>query len=215
MSRKRNTENEEHIGKTAFRLFLENGYHKTTYQTIAEASGNERTVVQLYFPKKDYLIIDFLNKLLDISIEYIDHDMPHAENSFVKLFCVGQIYFSFLMKNQNLTLEVFSDRGITEKILFLNEDWTYNFLRMDPSDKTVELTEDIIMYMGGAYELMYRNIVKGEAVNIPRLLKKVVVGFMTSLGYEPCESEKLLSPYHLTDEIFYDFNSRSIGELLN
>lgn len=215
MSRQKNKQNEEYIAKTAFRLFIQKGYNKTTYQNIADASGNERTIVQLYFPKKELLIIEFLNRLLSLSIEYIDLCFPPMENRFVKLYQIGQIYFAFLIQHPHLTLEVFADRTITEKILFLNEDWAYTFLNTEASCKSENLTEDIVMSMGGAYELIYRNITKGETTNIPRLLRKVVVSFMSSLGYERNDSETLLFKHELGEQTFAEVNSKFITGLLN
>lgn len=214
LSRQKNKQNEEYIAKTAFALFLQKGYNKTTYQKIADATDNERTIVQLYFPKKELLIIEFLNRLLVHSIQYIDNCFPPMENSFVKLYQIGQIYFAFLIQHPNLTLEIFADRTITEKILFLNEDWAYAFLNMDASYKNENLTEDIVMSMGGAYELIYRNITKGDTINIPRLLRKVVVSFMSSLGHERNAAETLLAMHELNEQIFSQSNSRLITDLL-
>lgn len=40
-----------------------------------------------------------------------------------------------------------------------------------------ELSDDIVMIMGGAYELIYRYISKGESLYVPHLLKKIMVSF--------------------------------------
>lgn len=194
---------------------MKKGYNKTTYQDIADASGKERTNIQFYYPKKDLLVVDFLNRLLDHSTEYIKVKNLKTDDNFAGLYTIGQIYFSFLLNHRKLTLEVLSDRTITEKILFLNEDWTYQFLDTDPTIKNEELTEDIVMSLGGAYEVMYRNMVNGKSVNVPRLLKKVVIIFMSSLGYERNLSDSLLSKYNLSEETLSDSNSFLIAALLS
>lgn len=209
MGRPKNTQNRDLIAKTAFNLFLNKGYNKTSYKDIADNSANERTLIQYYFPKKELLIVDFLNKLLSFSEQHIIEKSLKSDNNFVNLYIIGQIHFSFLLMNDEmkiLTLDIVSSRAITKEIVFFNENWVFSFFNMSV-ELNKELSDDIVMIMGGAYELIYRYISKGQSLNVPHLLKKIMISFLTSMGYEKNVSGELLSSYALSEETLCEANS--------
>lgn len=209
MGRPKNTQNRDLIAKTAFNLFVNKGYTKTTYKDIADNSSNDRTLIQYYFPKKELLIVDFLNKLLSISEKYIIEKSLKSDNNFVDLYIIGQIHFSFLLMNDEmkaLTLDIVSNRAITKEIVFFNENWVFSFFNMS-GELNKELSDDIVMIMGGAYELIYRYLSKGESLYVPHLLKKIMISFLTAIGYDNSTSKELLSNYELSEETLCKANS--------
>lgn len=68
-----------HILKTAFKLFRQQGFHNTTTREIAAAANIERGLLHHYFSKKQKIVftlyVDFLDCLLNyISRQYSDKD---------------------------------------------------------------------------------------------------------------------------------------------
>ncbi|AVK49344.1 hypothetical protein AXY43_15800 [Clostridium sp. MF28] len=209
MGRPKNTQNRDLIAKTAFNLFLNKGYNKTSYKDIADNSSNERTLIQYYFPKKELLITDFLNKLLSLSEQYITEKSLKSDNNFINLYIIGQIHFSFLLMNdemKTLTLDIVSNRAITKEIVFFNENWVFSFFNLS-AELNKELSDDIVMIMGGTYELIYRYISKSESLNVPNLLKKIMLHFLTAMGHENSIYRELLSSHALSEETLCEANS--------
>ena len=209
LGRPKNLQTKAYITRAAFELFMQKGYNKTTYKDIAEDSSNDRTLIQYYFPKKNLLIIDFLDKLLKLTENYILEKSLNSDNNYVNFYIIGQIHFSFLLKDEEmkiLMLDIVSDRSITEEIIRLNENWVFSHMHAEQKSKK-DLSDNIVMVMGGAYELVYRYLTESNNIHIPYLLEKIMINFMTGLGYEYSISAQLLSSHALCDMQLREANS--------
>lgn len=209
MGRPKNIQNKNTVAAFAYKLFMQYGYNKTTYKEIANTSGCSQGLVQHYFPNKELLILEFLSKVMSITEKFIIERSFKTDNDFVNLYLIGQIHFSFLLKNREisaLAIDIISSRAITEQMLDFEQNWTFIFLEADPSLKA-EMALNTAIAVGGVYELGYKYLIKGTPINIPDILKKVIINFMSGLGYESWNSDKILSNYALSDEVFSEANA--------
>ncbi|MCD8317095.1 MAG: TetR/AcrR family transcriptional regulator, partial [Eggerthellaceae bacterium] len=69
MGRPKNTELKKRIEETAFRLFTEYGYDKTSYSMIARECGISKNLVQYYFKKKELLATSFMETVINGILE--------------------------------------------------------------------------------------------------------------------------------------------------
>lgn len=194
-----NIENKTEIAQAAFNLFAIKGYKKTTYLDIAKAIGKDRAIVQHYYPKKELFIVDFLNKLMLSTEEYIHLNSLKAKNDYATLYVVGQIYFAFLLMNDGIkefTFDIISDRRNTVNSLLFNLDWVFTFLHVDQQFKH-DVSDNFFMTMGGAYELIYKYILDKEEIYLPRFLERIIISFVAGLNYDSHEVAKTLPKYAL------------------
>lgn len=213
MANKKN-DTKEIIMKTAFRLFYENGYDKTTYQAIGDAIGKKRTIVQHHFPEKSIFPYVFLDRL-NMAIEsYLEDENHIKKNDLSSLYKLGQINFSFLLMDEKMkrfTKELIGKREYTVKLFSQNQNWIFDYfhdtsvLSDIPSN---EIEENYVMVMGGTYEVLFDDLINNKDVKIAELLKKTMVSFFVSIGYDAKEvsnmmSENELSHKELTSAVKY------------
>ncbi|MDR1359073.1 MAG: TetR/AcrR family transcriptional regulator [Coriobacteriales bacterium] len=149
------------IVQTAFRLFIERGYDSTTYECIARESGSKKTNVQYYFPKKWQLFVLFIEKLLDEIVIIVDR-LPRRgrRDDASTLYLIGQIYYAFLLADDNncrLFFEAFFYREVTNELLTSNANWALRSFSLGgnvPEAGDV-LMPAIIVASNGVYDLMY------------------------------------------------------------
>ena len=195
MARPRNLERRGAIELAAHRLFVSTGYSQASYSDIAEASAVDRSLVQYYFPRKAELLVSFLNRVLALAEVSVRERGLDSGGGFTTLFRIGEAYFAFLLQNEarrRLALETFSSREITSELVFLNFEWVTEYLEVPERDPQ-EIEEDFDLVVGGAYELCYRHLNRGENVKSAALVHRMLLAFMTLSGIPPEESEQTLA----------------------
>jgi AcrR family transcriptional regulator len=189
------------ITAAAFRLFMEQGYESTSYQDIARAAGVERNLVQYYFPKKRELIVMFMNKILRLADSAAAKWLSPDDSPFVRLYLTAQAHFGFLLDSRlsELTLDIVSDRQLTDDIIIFDETWLEDALGTMMSGWT-EFSDDMTMAVGGAYELCYRHLSRGETLDATALSKRLMIAFMVSFQFSSDEANALLNRHGLSSE---------------
>lgn len=200
MAKQKNIKTREYILNVAYALFAKQGYEKTTYLEIADASNNTRTRVQYYFPKKEFLAISFFEKLLDESAAYLSQNKKNTGNTFADLYLVGQIFYNFLLNTKNLkqfTLDIISSRALTEEILSFDEKWALDYMNINASTVSEEFSDEVCLGTGGFYELLYRNLKHNKKIDVAKQLGIVIVNLMVRMGYDSNDAKCILSKYEL------------------
>ena len=152
---------EQEILELAFRLFLEKGFAKTSYQDIAKVCGVEKTNVQKHFPHKDLFIDHFFEDLLDYSDEFFARRDMLPNDYYQALYLVGQIHFAFLLSSpelRRLTLDIVSDRKLTEAMISQDVSWATKYLEDFSLEEQQTFADNVAVVMGGMYELLYRKL---------------------------------------------------------
>lgn len=181
----------------ARRLFLEKGFAKTSYQDIADACGVQKTNVQKHFPHKDLFIDHFFQDLLDSSDEFFATRGELPDDYYQALYVVGQIHFAFLLSTpelRRLTLDIVSDRKLTEAMISLDVKWATAYLTGFSLEEQQEFADNVSVVMGGMYELLYRKMSTGTPLD-PQSFQKLAMDLFTFIqGISRDEAADLFPP---------------------
>ncbi len=187
----------------ARRLFLEKGYAKTSYQDIAEACGVAKTNVQKHFPHKDLFIDHFFEDLLDRSDEFFAARGMRPDDYYQALYLVGQIHFAFLLSSpelQRLTLDIVSDRKLTETMISQDVRWATRYLEGFSLEEQNTFADNVAVVMGGMYELLYRRLSTNTPVD-PESFQQLAMNLFTFIqGIPSSEAEQLFAPDLISPE---------------
>lgn len=184
------------IESTARRLFLQNGFAATSYQEIADAAGVAKTNVQKHFPYKDVFIDHFFEDLLDCSDEFFASRGKLPDNYYQALYYVGQIHFAFLLSSpelQRLTLDIVSDRKLTEAMISLDVRWAAKYLEGFSFEEQNTFADNVAVVMGGMYELLYRKLSTGTPLD-PQSFQQLAMNLFTFIQGIPREEAAELFP---------------------
>lgn len=86
--------------------------------------------------------------------------------------------------------DIVHDRMLTGVVLTFNGEWMMDYCGMAQSDKARPIPDELVMTMGGFYELMFRRLNEGAAPDIQALVKKVLLDTMVAFGCSKAEQEK-------------------------
>lgn len=203
MARPRNEELYNTIKQTAYRQLLSYGYTDTTYQSIASACGVTRTAVQNYFPSKTDLALSFFGDLLAVINNVITEQKLHQENEFDTMFCIGHSFFSFLTKDpesQKLLFDLTTSREITSEVLAFEYKWGIQFIVSERTVPEEKFRDDVIVSMGGFYELLYKYLKDGLLFDLPTHLGRVIRSIMHDHGYSYENAKEFVVSHVMTDQ---------------
>lgn len=201
MARPRNEELFHSIKQTAYRQLVTYGYTDTTYQSIATACGVTRTAVQNYYASKPDLALDFFGDLLAAIDTVIRAERLHTENEFDTMFCIGQSFFSFLMRDaetRKLLTDTVGSREITSEVLAFEYKWGTAFLQTPLSVPEEKFRDDVIVSMGGFYELLYSDLKDDRPFDLPTHLGRVVRSIMHDHGWSYEDAKTFIAAHHMT-----------------
>lgn len=183
------------ILQTAYRLILENGYNDTSMSDIASQCGISKSLVQKHVGTKDSLIKRFLEDLLDYTDEFLTAHQLKTDSYWGNLFLIGQVHYSFLMASESrkkLFLDILSDRALSEVMIGLDVEWAFSYMHTFSEEQKDELSDNMALVMGGAYELLYRSLISGKEVDAAKLQYKMMSLTMFLQGFSREEVEQLL-----------------------
>ncbi|MBQ8084338.1 MAG: TetR/AcrR family transcriptional regulator [Clostridia bacterium] len=202
MARPRNEELYNTIKQTAYRQLLSYGYTDTTYQSIASACGVTRTAVQNYYASKPDLALAFFGDLLAVINNVISEKALHQENEFDTMFCIGQSFFTFLLKDpesRKLLFDLTTSREITSEVLAFEYKWGIRFLATERTVPEEKFRDDVIVSMGGFYELLYKYLKDGLQFDLPTHLGRVIRSIMHDHGYSYDDAKAFVAAHVMTE----------------
>lgn len=186
MARPKNEELKTKIIAAVERQFLAQGYHATSYRTIAEECGISRTLVQYHFPKKEKLAEAFMTNMLQKCMVELGISEDDLHGDFGAAKAVGVRYFQKLVAedgSRQFLQDVLENRDMTEDILAFNLDWALTHVGADArKTKDPRLQRNIVLHMGGFYELLYWSLKHDERMDIEGELGLVVDSFEEALA---------------------------------
>lgn len=203
MARPRNEELYNSIRQTAYRQLLSYGYTDTTYQSIASACGVTRTAVQNYYASKPDLALSFFGDLLAVINSIITENKLHQENEFDTMFCIGQSFFAFLMKDpesRKLLLDLTTSREITSEVLAFEYKWGIQFIASERTVPEEKFRDDVIVSMGGYYELLYKYLKDSLPFDMPTHLGRVIRSIMHDHGYSYDDAKAFVATHVMTKD---------------
>ncbi len=186
MARPRNEQLKKRIIEVVKEQFYKRGYNETSYRSIAEECGISRALVQYHFPKKESLAEAFMTDILDECMDELNLTNSDLIENFEAIKSVGVLFFNKLLKNQGSRFflqDVLQNRDMTENILAFNFEWALSHAIDNFESKTsdVNLRRNIVLHMGGFYELLYWSLCNNEQMDVELELSRVVDAFAEEL----------------------------------
>lgn len=166
MPKSRNVQTEQAIRLAALQLFLEKGYAATSYTDLAKRSEVARPLVQRYYPQKDLLAVGCVAAVREATARVRDEAFPDVVHPLVRLYLLGQVNvatYSACDGIRRLMVDVLRDRDLTRKTIAEGFRWTMTEALPDAAQMDGEKPPDeILMAMGGLYEVVYAYLKRGE-----------------------------------------------------
>ena len=180
MPKSRNEQTEQAIRSAALRLFLERGYSATSYTDLASCSGVSRTLVQRYYPRKDLLAVGCVAAVREAAVRACDEAFASEAHPLVRLYLRGQVNvatYSTCEGIRRLMTDVLRDRDLTRKAIAEGFRWTMAEALPDAAQTGEEEPPDeLLMAMGGLYEVVYAYLVREE---MPRVASCTLPSVLT------------------------------------
>ena len=184
MAKGRNAATERSVLHAAWDLFCACGVDKTSYTELAERSGVSRPLVQRYFPKKDLLVEECVRRIRQESVAVGDAcvacAMPGTPPSPLGLlYARGQVNVAAYFADEGvrrLMCGVFASQSLPQQTIAEGLRWTMHEVlpeRVLPDQ--VDEPDEIIMAMGGMYELIYTYLRKNTELDIPRCIRPSIL----------------------------------------
>lgn len=191
------------IAMTAFRLFREKGFEKTSIKEIAEASGNKKALVQYYFPKKTDFEDYFLSLSLDTALPLLKELGIKDSSPFLQIGCLGYFELYYVTQHesmQKLAVDIMNSREITSSIIQTIFQWCLENINI-PSIfiKTAQFA--LTYTIGGAFETIYASMRDEKPVDIDHVFDSAIKVLNKLLGV-PIGKFKI--PSLLTDDWLED-----------
>lgn len=168
---------EKNILKVSTRLFLNQGYDKTTIRQIAEASGIGRGHLYYYFKKKEDILIhifkQILNKIYDDVIESSD-DKTEVILSYATIQC---IYTYTLVFNEKL-FRIYIEGSSIEIVRRAAQNILIDLCKKKAKDMNYDVSEKDICFSvtigyAGECELLKRFYNSEEDFDIDSIVRSI------------------------------------------
>lgn len=203
MARRRNPETIMKILDASWNLFGKKGYTDTSYADVARASGINRATVQHYFPKKELMASQNLVRLRGCAVERAGKEFPDAQEPFARLYLLGQIYIAALMScaaSRRFISGVLENRLLTDETINSDFEWSLEYVFDAAMREAGEgLRQDIVVAMGGLYELMFQCILRDAKMDISQRLRPVFRSFAELVPLDAQACERVLDSYAIDE----------------
>lgn len=219
MARPKNIKLVNDIIHASWFLFLEKGYNGTTYSDIAAACGVSKISVQNNFPLKSMLAAANLERLRFCAAKVEHDEFPAVEDSFTKLYLLGQIYIAALLSREGTRMffkDILESRLLTEETISNDFRWSleYAFGTMEAAKPSDRLRDDLIVAMGGLYELIYFGLAAHEPIDIPKRMQPGLTVFGMQFGVSAKNRNEVFRTYALSDEELRNLGERALELLM-
>ncbi|MCL2368018.1 MAG: TetR/AcrR family transcriptional regulator [Oscillospiraceae bacterium] len=102
MGRKKNLAQRVTIIKTAYQLFVEEGYDKVTTKQVAEACNMAHSLLHYYYPTKSDLLTDIINTMIAKLHSYIAAEGVDLTDKLYVYGLFNRLFFEVLTVNRKL-----------------------------------------------------------------------------------------------------------------
>lgn len=214
MARPKNNKLKEQIAKESWRQFRTLGYDGTSYSTIAEACGISRNLVQYHYPKKEMLSIAFMEQVLVEAQSSLGISEEKLHGDFRAIYEVGCCFFAFLLQENGYRTflhDVIKSRERTQNVLSFNASWALARIDLPTGIDLEPILQEVIVSMGGFYELMYYCLQTGKPFAMSKRLAVVVEHFESAIAQASGSVDS--QPDSLFDGELKGEVSRAVGKM--
>lgn len=191
MGRPRNEELYQRVTVETFRQLLSNGVGGTSYASIAKACETTRAVVQDYFACKsdmlDALSRDLNECAMEVTRPYCKELALEGQPLQVAhLFLAGSAYFEFMQHTEGrkaFFAELLRDRDLTDRLMQNVMNRSFGEIEREDVIEDPAYRNDLIMSIGGFYELFYDYLKRGEYFDPTLYFGQMTRVWMRSAGF--------------------------------
>lgn len=202
----RNDKKRVEILHSAVKQFRQNGYTRTSYQSIADEVGESRALVQYYFPKKTDFVNIFFEALSTCTTDILTRRELFTKDRFVNFYLIGCVYFAYLSGNKStkqFVSDILDDRRLSDGILILNTEWLQVFLEEDEEEYEQSLDTTLIRG-GGLLTYIHFWILKGHPIETEPIVRENTQERMIQSGIPANMALTLLEPYRIPESTMED-----------
>lgn len=196
----------ELILHAAFRLLMEKGYKNTSYSDIAYESNCTRALVQYHYPKKDYFITAFVDRLLEAVDEQVRSRGLMTGSCFTDFSITGHLYFNFLLANEGLRPLALDLIEASLIVIERMEAWQHRYPELDDLDDALIL-DAVLCAVGGAHELIYHHLMHDIPIDLHLLLARTISSYALLLGFGQETVDDLLKRPPLDNAVIDEANA--------
>ncbi len=192
------------INETTFKLLVQNGYDKLTYQKIATSCGVERALVQYYFPKKQNIASDFFIYTWDLAAEFVESVNPPVTGQKASVW-VSCLHYSFLVsteKLRELTLELIDSRRVTDGFSDLLTERSIALVNLNFDEERTLLVRNINRKLvGSLLDDLYHRLSLHEEVSGKQISNEYAHFFLAEDGLTKEQANRFLEENEMPDEL--------------
>ena len=220
MAKPKNQQTLTAISRAAWRLFVKQGYTKTSYDHVAKESGINKPLVQHYFPKKELLIFGGITNLRTVAAHKASRLVGEGNsNSSKRFYVLGQIYIAALTSNNQVKkflLDILESRSLTSDVIAFDFDWSLS--EVSPEQDKLLHRESFLdtntANMGAFYELLFYKLRNDQPYVLSDLIKPAVLSLMEELGWNPQDAKRELDKQSFTNEQLQELGAEALAESL-
>jgi AcrR family transcriptional regulator len=126
MANRRNDEKREKILKAAYGLIVDYGYANVSMQGIAEASGISKSLLQKYYPQKNFIFQCLMKDIHITTFEFVSLTFPDLPGIYYKLAALSRLFFQSILAQRAFNLNIIvmmTDNELKDLWTILIRDW--------------------------------------------------------------------------------------------
>lgn len=176
MARPRNDQKRTEILRCAVRLFRQQGYKKTSYQSIADEANESRAVVQYYFPKKTDFVAIFFNMLGECTLEVLEKHEMLTDEKYVNFYLDSQLYYNFLVSNQGTKLflsDILENRSLSDDVMLNDIEWLKNFFEEETEEERERSLKISLIRGGGLLTYIHYWLPRSDDAGIESIVQEI------------------------------------------
>lgn len=205
----------QEIKLTIFHLIYERGYDKTTYQTISDLSGYDKTLVQYHFPQKSLFMITFIDFLISVVTDFMEQNKMSSTESELEFILMSKIYSQLLLHREiknNVTSKIVEDRKMLTKIQNIHMETATEILEVD-EDMRNEFILLLSFAMGGHFDIIHRILNEEISYDTHSLITQTLLTIAPVLKLEKDDVFRIMDEAHSYDRQIHEIVEKIIHSL--
>ena len=184
-------------------MMLKSGYVACTYTALSERTGIPRTTVQHYFPNKDMLATQIMDKVSELATQKGNELAGDDGRPLVAMFLGGQVSHAMYYATPGMRqfmLDIASSRDLQHAV---SPDYSKLFFHLDEmgdGEVNQRLQDNYHFANGGSFEIHYVCLKEGRLPEIARASRETFRIFARMMGVPSEECEEIVKSYSMDNE---------------
>ena len=202
---------EKNILKVSTKLFLEQGYDKTTIRQIAEASGIGRGHLYYYFRKKEDILIHIFKQILDKIYDDVIESSDDKTEILLSYATIQCIYTYTLVLNEKL-FRIYLEGSHIEIVRRAAQNILIDLCKKKAKNMNYDISEKDICFSitigyAGECELLKRFYNGEKDFDIDSIVKSIISTRLLLLNIIDYKQVKLIVNKAMDEAKKFDYNN--------